>query len=75
MPPKQRFLGTYTNKSNEQFTGFKLLLLLLLLLLLSLLLLLVLGNFMTNHLGHDTLTSQILFTFSLFVDSNEMINL
>ena len=64
MPPKQRFLGTYTNKSNEQFTGFKLLLLLLLL-----------GNFMTNHLGHDTLTSQILFTFSLFVDSNEMINL
>ena len=69
MPPKQRFLGTYTNKSNEQFTGFKLLLLLLLLLLL------VLGNFMTNHLGHDTLTSQILFTFSLFVDSNEMINL
>ena len=67
MPPKQRFLGTYTNKSNEQFTGFKLLLLLLLLL--------VLGNFMTNHLGHDTLTSQILFTFSLFVDSNEMINL
>ena len=67
MPPKQRFLGTYTNKSNEQFPGFKLLLILLVVV--------VLGNSMSNHLGHDTLTSHILFTFSLFVDSNEMINL
>ena len=67
MPPKQRFLGTYINKSNEQFTGFKLLLILLLLV--------VLGNSMSNHLGHDILTSHILLTFSLFVDSNEMINL
>ena len=32
------------------------------------------GNFMSNHPGHDTLTSQILFIFSLFVDDVEMIN-
>ena len=30
---------------------------------------------MSNHPGHDTLISQILFIFSLFVDSVEMINL
>ena len=29
---------------------------------------------MSNHPGHDTLTSQILFIFSLFVDDVEMIN-
>ena len=30
---------------------------------------------MSNHPGHDTLTSQILSFFSQFVDSVEMINL
>ena len=29
---------------------------------------------MSNHPGHDTLTSQILLIFSLFVDRVEMIN-
>ena len=32
------------------------------------------GNFLSNHPGHDTLTSQISFIFSLFVGSIEMIN-
>ena len=32
------------------------------------------GNCMSNHPGHDTLTSQILFIFPLFVDSVEMID-
>ena len=32
------------------------------------------GNSMSNHLSHDTFTSEILFIFSLFVDSVEMIN-
>ena len=32
------------------------------------------GNSMSNHPGHDTFTSQILFIFSLFVDIVEMIN-
>ena len=35
----------------------------------------LMGNFMSNHPGHDTLTSQILSNFSLFADSVEMINL
>ena len=29
---------------------------------------------MSNHSGHDTLTSQIVFIFSLFVDNAEIIN-
>ena len=32
------------------------------------------GNSMSNHPGHDTLTSHILFIFSLFVDTVERIN-
>ena len=32
------------------------------------------GNSMSDHPGNDTLTSEILFIFSLFVDSVEMIN-
>ena len=32
------------------------------------------GNSMSNHPWHDTFTSQILFIFSLFLDSVEMIN-
>ena len=32
------------------------------------------GNSMSNHPGHETLTSQILFIVSLFVDNVEMIN-
>ena len=34
----------------------------------------ILSNSMSNHPGHDPLTSQIFFIFSLFVDSVEMIN-
>ena len=36
--------------------------------------LLTMGNSMSNHPGHDTLTSQVLFIFSLIVDNVEMIN-
>ena len=32
------------------------------------------GNSMSNHPGHDILISQILFIFSLFVDTVQMIN-
>ena len=32
------------------------------------------GNSTFNHPGHDTLISQILFIFSLFVDTVQMIN-
>ena len=32
------------------------------------------GNSMSNHPGHDTPTSQILFIFSLYVDNVDMIH-